>query len=82
VTDNGTVLALQAPTLLINNTYRYYFAPGTTFTAGLVSVRVAAGSWNVFLDGNSATPQAGGGSVSSFTLTPADPNSTTTSGSF
>ena len=81
VTDNGTALTLQAPTLLINNTYRYYFAAGTTFTAGVVNVRINPGSWTVNVPG-SGTPQAGGGGLSSFTLTPADPNSTTTSGSF
>ena len=81
VTDNGTVLAIAGETLLTGDTYRYTFATGTTFTAGVVNVTINAGSWSILLP-NGGGSQAGGGGVSSFTLTAADPNASTTSGSF
>ena len=86
-------VTLNAPTLLIGNTYRYGLADPSQLVAGTVAVKFNAGSWAIILpDGTGAQStglcqgktdcQLGAAGVSTFTLTPTDPNAATSSSSF
>ena len=86
-------LTLLSPTLLIGNTYRYVFADPTQLAAGTVAVKFNAGSWAIILPSATGAQttgicqgktdcQLGASGISTFTLTPTDPNAGTTTSSF